>query len=253
MGTRAWAAMVAAVVLVVGVAAVAASLESRRDTQGRDRVPAPVDVVGAPPPGFRWVGIGRAVIAVPDSWATNRLYCGTPLADTVIIDQGAVCLAYRPQPPRTSAVHVREPYQGEDFSAYDEVRVAGERALRGPVDCHRQPSEVVLCRQSVVLPDLGAVFDATTTRDRERLGEILGRISPLPAGQVAVPGFQMLFLDHQEASAAAYVRVLERAGLRAVVRTAQHGDLDPGFVLDAAPAPGSVVKEGATVTVTVTE
>ena len=38
------------------------------------------------PPAMRLVGFGHGAIAVPASWPTNKSHCGTPVQDTVLID-----------------------------------------------------------------------------------------------------------------------------------------------------------------------
>lgn len=64
------------VVAVLGV--VGTTLAVGRLEQGRSH-PAPAAALPAPPAGMKWSGIGRQVVAVPESWPMwPGLYCGSP-------------------------------------------------------------------------------------------------------------------------------------------------------------------------------
>lgn len=233
----------ASVALVAGVLAMAEGPAPRQD-------PPPAAASDAPPDGFRWAGMGSAVVAVPDDWGTNAMQCGTPRRDTVIVDQGAVCAALVPFPADTSAVELRPRHPMDESDDYTPTEVDGERALLGPVECSKGGIHGAgTCRQSLVLPDRDVVFAAETSRGRAALAPILDRVAILDE-DVAVPGYAALADDLQGRSGAAYADALEAAGLRARVVTQVRRDITPGYVLDASPAPGTVVAPGATVTLT---
>ncbi len=93
-----------AALCVVGAAATAAVLVTAAlPSRPPDRVTAEPPVTAsreaAAPEGTRLVGVGSVAIAVPRSWATNAMQCGTPREDTVVIDVAAVerCLSPRPR------------------------------------------------------------------------------------------------------------------------------------------------------------
>ena len=57
----------------------------------------------SPPDGMRFVGIGRAVIAVPNGWANDAIRCGQPVRDTVVLDPGPGRPAGGRDPPTSAA------------------------------------------------------------------------------------------------------------------------------------------------------
>ena len=59
-----------------------------------------------PPDGYRYVGVGDLVAAVPQSWTRNETNCGTPTADTVIIDPGPTCMMLVPRPADVDSLKV---------------------------------------------------------------------------------------------------------------------------------------------------
>jgi len=242
----------AVVVAAVGVAMVGGLFAATGDDASPQPRPAEVATASdTPPAGFRWVGIGAAVVAVPHEWGTNAVRCGTPERDTVIVDQGAVCAALFPFPADTSAVEVRPRYSVDDRDGYTETRVEGEQALLSPVECPRgRTAGAHTCRRTLVLPARDIVFAAETSRGRAALDDILARVAILDQ-DVAVPGYSLLALDHQGRAGAAYSEALRDAGLQVKIVTQTRRGIEPGYVLGAVPSPGAVVEAGSRVTVTV--
>ncbi len=248
-------AAAAAVAIVVG----GAVLWPGGDGPSRDPSPTASDSpstapVEAPPAGFRWVGRGQAVIAVPDSWGTNLLECGTPTQDTVLIDVGATNLCYVPYPASTTSVAITSRREGDRFGGWVPIEVDGEKALRSPDETNEAAGAPTLHRSAVYLPERDVLFEVSSTVSRQAVGEALDRITLLDS-LVAVPGFA----DTNEGADLSkggerYVRALLDAGLRAEVVTepAPQSGL-AGYVVSASPEPGSVVEPGSTVTVTVAD
>ncbi|MGA8254958.1 MAG: hypothetical protein WB767_00130, partial [Nocardioides sp.] len=132
-----------------------------------------------PPAGMRYVGLGHAAIAVAAQWPDNATNCGTPERSTVIIDQGMICLAMVPYPKDTDSVEVRPSYEGEDFSTWTRLEVAGVEALRSPVEEAQgefgdQPSTYAA---NVYLPEEGVVFRAMSSIAPENVDELLAQVT----------------------------------------------------------------------------
>jgi hypothetical protein len=202
----------------------------------------------APPDGYRYVGIGDVVAAVPQGWGTNKTDCGTPQEDTVVIDQGVTCLALVPRPADVDSLAIQPTFEGLDTAGWAATEVAGERALRSPLS--RQDGVV---RQTVVVPgaDVAFVAESSSPAGAAVVGELLDAITVLRE-HTTVPAFQDLGYDSDPASMAdAYVDRLSELGLSAeVVRDSGRG-LDAGTVLETDPAVGSVVAPGDVVRVVV--
>ncbi|WP_243059601.1 PASTA domain-containing protein [Nocardioides sp. SR21] len=193
----------------------------------------------APPEGSRYVGYGPAVIAVPEAWGTNDTECGTPQEDTVVIDQGAICLALIPRPADVESVEVRPGETFEDTSAWTSAEIDGEEALRSPVE-----TADGLTSGSVYLPELGVTFVAqSSSADGEAIVENLLAGVTILEEHTTVPGFALLEVD-------AYAAELQELGLAVEIVT-DEGRTKGGWVLSTDPAVGSVVAPGDTITVTV--
>ncbi|MGQ0466621.1 MAG: PASTA domain-containing protein [Sporichthyaceae bacterium] len=204
------------------------------------------------PAGFRFVGIDRAAIAVPDAWGTNKIHCGTPIEDTVVVDQGGVCLALVPRPAGVESVDIRRGNPHID-TGFDEVfEIDGVRAERQATVCAEQDfgKKVVVCTGAVRIPSTDAVFEAQSSTDGASVEEILGRIR-MVSGLVAVPEHRTRQTELQEDSQAAYLQALEDAGLQAQIVTRRISGMEGGHVLDTKPESGTMVRPGETVTVTV--
>lgn len=251
-------AAAAAVVVATGSVALwpsgeGASRDPAPATSASDS-PTPQPRVEAPPAGFRWVGMGQAVIAVPEAWGTNATRCGTPTRDTVIVDEGVVETCATAYPAGTTSVHVRPRNAVDAVDTWTPIEVDGESALRSPDAASQTSGEGVVYEAAVYLPDRDVVFEATSSVSAEAVTDVLDEITILDT-LVAVPGFSPANYDGDDQSKAKerYVRALLDAGLRAevVVRPTPRASV-AGFVLGAQPAPGTVVEPGSTVTVTVT-
>jgi hypothetical protein len=198
----------------------------------------------------RLVGLGHAAIAVPDDWATNAARCGTPIMDTVVIDVAAVpgCLAPRPKGVESVEISEGEPY---DFSPDEMFTVDGVRAQRQVTTCAAGGfGSARVCSGAVYIPSRRVSFRAESTSTAADVGRVLRRIHVLP-DRVAVPGYQIVASDHQEHSGEKYVEALRQVGLKAQVWAGRRSAFPAGFVLDARPAPGTMLRPGAVVQVSV--
>jgi hypothetical protein len=245
-------AAAAAVVVTVGAVAVWPDASSSGGDPVQVATDPPTDPAAAdvPPAGHRWVGIGQAAVAVPDEWPTNATRCGTPLRNTVVVDQGEVELCLMPYPAGVSSVEVRAKNDVDDVSAWTPFEVDGEPALRSP-DSTAVGAEPALYGVSVYLPERDVMFVASSTVSQDAAADALAEIAILDT-LVAVPGVSDANYGSNDQSRAGenYVRTLEEAGLAAEVVT-QPGRGTPGFVLGVSPTPGTVVEPGSVVTVTV--
>lgn len=191
-----------------------------------------------PPDGYRYVGIGTAVIAVPEDWGTNDTECGTPMSDTVVIDQGVICMALIPRPASVESVEIAAsrimPPGAETWSTFE---LDGQPALRSPVK---------QSRASVFIPGLRALFTAeSSSADADATVERLLDGITILQDHTTVPGYALLERD-------AYLAQLQELGLAAEV-VVEGRKVGKGFVLATDPAVGSVVSPGDTVTVTVSK
>lgn len=244
---------VAILASAAAVAAVAAGLAWQGGGGADDGARTPIASEGprdpdTPPDGYRYVGEGPVVAAVPLSWGTNRTDCGTPQQDTVVIDQGVTCLALVPRPADVDSLTIQPAYDGLDTADWTPTEVAGERALRSPLS--RQDGVV---RQAVVVPgaDVSFVAESSSADGATVVGDLLDGITVLQQ-HTTVPAFQDLGYDSDPASMAdSYVDRLAALGLTAEVAEGNGRGLDAGTVLRTDPAVGSVVAPGDVVRVVV--
>lgn len=256
-----WLAVGAAALLAVTIGGTAV-LKSAGEETPSDRhpaVPTPTQLVT--PPGTRLVGIGHAAIAVPEQWGTNRMFCATPLEDTVVIDLGAVCLAYRSRPRGVESVEVHGGWFGgvgqQGEVATEPFEVDGEPAERIATDCPPEYNGISVCRGAVYLPgaDVTFVAESSSEDSRAKVDEILSWILVVP-DRAGVPGFQDINFTwyHAEISPAQHYRAaLESLGLRVetVARKSRNGEsIEEGDILGVDPLPGSMLALGSLVTVT---
>lgn len=245
----------AAVAVVAGGVALwpAGDVVTRDLTPSTSGPASPRPIVEAPPAGSRWVGVGQAVIAVPDSWGTNQIRCGTPTRDTVVVDVEVIETCAAAYPDGTTSVWIRSREPVDEVDTWTPVEVDGEAALRSP-DARSMGFGSRYYGASVYLPERDVVFAATSTVSAQAVTDVLEGITLLDT-LVAVPGFSEANYGGGDQSKAQerYVRALQEAGLQVelVVERQPQASL-VGFVLDASPAPGTVVEPGSTVTVTVT-
>ncbi len=250
---RGLGAGLAAAVVVAGIALGTAALVSGEGSGG-DSVDVASDAPAwqSPPAGMRYVGLGHAAIAVPADWPDNATSCGTPARSTVIIDVGVTCLALFPYPADTDSVEVRPAYEGEDFSTWTPVESGGVEALR--VDDDPMPGldgGAAVSGASLYLPDEGVVFRAQSSISPDNVSSLLEGVAVFEDA-VAVPGFQMVTTEAQEAAAQAYFDVLEEQGLVGEqVDQLDKRKYPSGWVISTDPVPGTLVAPGSTVQVTV--
>lgn len=204
----------------------------------------------APPAGYRYVGIGDVVIAVPETWGTNEIECSTPQEDTVVIDQAVTCLALVPRPADVESVSIQT--YGTNIGGGIAPRgghIDGERAYWTPV-----VTEDGLTSGAVTLRDGKITFVAESSSEDGRtiVEDLLAGITILE-NHTTVPGFEDIALRRGPTPAPpmidTYTTMLENLGLAVEVVTGKSGL--KGTVLSTDPAVGSVVAPGDTVTVTV--
>lgn len=245
-----------AVIAVVGGTALAVGLGGGGGGDGRGGDVVAPDAGFTPPPGTRLVGIGHLAVAVPEDWGTNETNCGTPTKDTVVVDQGAICLALVRRPADVESVELRGgdvPAEGE---ATDPVDVDGHAGELTPVECDASPEGTErgeVCRAVLFVPEQRAsvVLSSSSDDAADRVHTMLSWVQWTDE-LVAVPGFQSIDIDHQDDNAGAhYRRELEAYGFVAETVTEKRPGMKPGFVLGVDPAPGTMLEPGSVVTVTV--
>ena len=227
--------------------------------------------LGAPPEGMRWVGMNDVVVAVPDWWTTGETRCGAPVEDTVYFDSTAIYDCSDPVP----ASEVREV---SSLALIDASRGTGEYLTRdmgtiGRVSGH-EVAELEgcnewfegVCRKLFAVPDEDVLFAVSIADpDDADYAAIRDSLRILPDGMTTVPlatardgwtpawGAEPVFVDQltqriEEAGLKVEVEVEETSGDNAA---GDFATLPEGSLLDVSPPLGSVVDEGATVTITV--
>lgn len=237
------------------VAVVAAGVTVWQVADREPQVPVTSDPPAeVPPVGHRWVGVGSAVVAVPETWGTNETECGTPMVDTVVIDQGVVCAAAVPRPEGVDSILVR-PYYGDadvDVRDWREGEVDGVAARWSPVT-----TDGGVASASVYLSSPQAVFvaESSSAGALSVVNDLLAGITLLEE-HATVPGFQDLVLVRGPRggppAVGIYTERLRDLGL-AIEVVGRASPFDEGTILETEPAVGSVVAPGDVVTVTVSE
>jgi hypothetical protein len=205
-----------------------------------------------PPDGMRFVGIGRAVIAVPTGWATDATRCGQPVRDTVVVGTApaATCTTQRPADIRSVVITTGPPPAG--FRAESTYDVAGHEVQRGGTTC---PGET--CAAVVHLPTEDITFTVASSNPRpERArAEVAALVRGLRVldGRVAVPGTGSLAADYGRSAEAKYVADLRDLGLEPVVELDTTTGAEPGTVTAVSPEPGTPLTPGSEVTVRVAD
>ena len=192
----------------------------------------------APPDGMRFVGLGRAVIAVPTGWATDATRCGQPVRDTVVVGTApaATCTASRPADVRSVVITSGPP--AARLPRGDDVRRRGPAVERGRTTCPghlhgggaRADGERHLHRRVVQPP----------ARAGPRRGGGHGaRRRGCWTGRVAVPGTGALAADYGRSAEAKYVADLRDLGLEpgGASPSARTG-AEPGTVTGGLPGAG---------------
>jgi hypothetical protein len=243
--------------LAASVAVVAAAggtaLLVRPGTSSED-TPPPVASTspGVVPAEMRLVGVGHAAIAVPKGWATNKEHCGTPQADTVIYDLGAVFLCLMPRPSGVESVELASGKPAIfDFHADETFEIDGVPAERQRTSCTTRPLDhVEVCSGTVFIPSLDASFRAQSSTSADEVDRLLERIT-IVSDRVGVPAFRSIGEDGQGPTAEKYTAALSKLGLKPKIQTIKSPSYDPGQLIAVSPIPGTMVPLGATVTLTV--
>lgn len=244
---RSRASVLVAAAAVVAIAVGMSAWQIDRDSKSDVQVGVgPVPEVDVPPAGHRYVGIGTAVVAVPEEWGINKTTCGTPVKDTVLIDQGVICLMLVPRPADVDSVRVEPYYEGADFSTWVERDlIDGEPALWSPVT-----TAGGVTSGSVYVPSQKATFVAeSSSADAQIVVNDLLTSIVLLQDHITVPGFQGLAYASRP-NVDIYTDLLQQLGLSVEV-VERKSQVAEGTVLATDPAVGSVVAPGDTVRVTV--
>lgn len=196
------------------------------------------------PEGMRLVGVGRSAIAVPDDWGTNRLRCGTPTHDTVVLDVGYVPACQASRPKGVESVRVDHGGRPDGFVAAQTVSLAGDPAERTATTCFDGTCSAAL----YVLADRASyTVEAPSRTDVDRILDGVRVMSD----RVSVPGFATLAATSRGASDDAVYADLGSYGLDPRVVLRESTVYAPGTVLALRPAPGTVVQPGTDVTMVV--
>lgn len=240
----------AAVLLIVG-GGLAAALTY--DGDRLERTPDPTSESTAmtdPPPGTRWVGIGRVVIAVPADWSDGETWCNQPTADTVYFptDASRSCKIVGPYSSLAISDH---PFDGPTVAeATPDGQVGGHDVEVTGHNC-AEPNPMT-CSLDIAVPALEAYFRLTLhgANVYEDLEAMRGTITVLPDDQVAMPDVPLLV--SRRSQYAETIVALELAGLEPVVQ--DYGCMRSIVCADRTgvePPPGHVVPVGTRITVTV--
>ncbi|HEV8528079.1 MAG TPA: PASTA domain-containing protein [Actinomycetes bacterium] len=245
-------ASAAAVFTVIGGTALVSSLRDPADPRPLAASPRPV----VTPPGTRLVGAGHAAIAVPEEWGTNKALCGVPQQDTVVIDVAAVEACLRRRPRGVDSVDISEgPPPGPDHHVDATTEIDGVPAERQNTTCSPDLGGRPVCNGTIYFRSLGVGFGAASSTSRAEVDRILGWIRIVP-DRVGVPGVDKINVDAQitdlqGGARATYVDALTRAGLTAQIHTRTVHGSPAGYILAVSPVPGTMVRPGTVVTVTV--
>ncbi len=235
----------------VGVAAAVVAVGGTLLLAGGPIFTNPAPPAASTPPAnaaTRLVGIGHAAIAVPEQWGTNQLGCGTPQKDTVIIDAGPqnLCLVDRPKGVESVLVRSGKPI---GFRADETFQLDGVRAERQRTTCTGD-SPLTVCSGTVFIPSLDVAFQAESSTNAGEVHGILARIM-IVSDTIGVP--EPLFSESNPAArfSQQYADRLTALGLKPNIQTRKSPGSIPGNILAVSPSPGTMLRSGATVTVTV--
>jgi hypothetical protein len=245
---RRTAGLVAATVVAVGAVIGASTLLTSRTPTAPVTSPTPV------PPAMRMVGFGHAAIAVPAGWPTNKSRCGTPMQDTVQIDDPSAmlfCGAFRPAGVESVELHYGSPRA--DFRADETFQIGGVPAERQRTTCsttNYPKANLMICGSTVSIPSLRVWFRAESSTNAAEVDRMLARIA-IVADRTGVPSYEALRVDLHGPTGTAYAAVLRQVGLKSRFHPVRSPNYPAGQVLKVSPTPGTMLKPGATVTVTV--
>lgn len=231
-------------ILAGGLAAVivvATGLWALRGT-GLDRASDRGDAVTAPA-GTTLVGIGRAVIAVPDDWTLSTAACPGSATDVYYYPQptDSICASPVDGAVKISTVAISASKPGDTGPMRRADPVGGYGVVdSGPMCLDSLPPH---CGETFGIPSLDAYFIVgSSVLDAERIiSGIRSSLTILPEGSAAVPG--LVGATEQQAS-----EELARLGLKAqVIALPCPSSVDCTHVASADPAGGAIVAAGSTV------
>ncbi|KAA1418661.1 hypothetical protein F0U44_09185 [Nocardioides humilatus] len=234
-----------AVALIVGGVAVGHQVLSSDGDRADDPVPPPADSTLEPPPGMRWAGTGRVVVAVPSGWKDLQAEPCRPAVPAVyfLSTEGRHCsLAL----PASSLLISDHPLAiPSDHEAVD-GQVDGYDVVVDSELC-AQP-RVMTCSLDISVPDLGAYFRITihgTEAEQQDLVAVRQSLTVLPDSQAAVPLVKSWHRSDVEDAVAA----MQALGLEPTVEDGCHdaGLCDLAVWTD--PPAGRVVAAGTPVTI----
>jgi hypothetical protein len=205
--------------------------------------------------GTRLVGLGHVAITVPQNWGTNQARCGTPTSDTVLVNAWFVQLCLVPRPDGVESIELGEGEPGPAFKfhfrAEELFEIDGVQAQRQRTTCTAgNPGGPPDCVGIVFLPSTGVWFRAESSTSAAEVDRILDRIVVLPS-RVGVPEYAGAMSKGDGSSGQKYAGKLRALGLRVETKTAKAPGYTPGELLKVAPFPGTMLPDGATVTITV--
>ncbi|CAN5374918.1 hypothetical protein BH11ACT8_BH11ACT8_18820 [soil metagenome] len=224
--TPALAGLAAVVLLVAGIAVAPALLDRGSET------PAPAGTLPFPdpPPGMKWVGQERVVVAVPVDWAVTDQICGAALASAVVSETDGRCVGRLPgQVSRQETVWIR-PYQ-----AADDLLVPRRCSDTSPAGCE---GVATLADEGVTV----SVF-LTGAGAKELVDVVLDSLMVLPDGWTTVPFATNTTLGRRS-------EVLEQAGFEVTLQDAlQDSDATGGTGVTSHPELGSPIEVGGAITI----
>jgi PASTA domain len=245
-------ASAAVVVTVIGGTVLASTFGGAADPGPPAGSPSPI----VTPPGTRLVGAGHAAIAVPVEWGANKTHCGVPQQDTVVIDVAAIELCGTRRPRGVDSVEIWTGPPRFDYHADGTTVIDGVPAERQNTTCAPDLGGRPICAGTIYLRSLRVMFIADSSTSRAEVDRVLSWIRIVP-DLVGVPGFNKINVDaqinadEQGGAKATYLDVLQRAGLTAQIHTRTVHASPTGYILAVSPVPGTMVRPGTVVTVTV--
>ncbi|MFB6721985.1 PASTA domain-containing protein [Kribbella sp. NPDC056345] len=198
------------------------------------------------PENLRLVGVGHTAIAVPKSWGTNQLKCGTPTKNTVIVDPGPQGYCFLAQAAGIVSVRIGTK-PAVEFRADETFQLNGVEAQRQRTVCTAWDADrPTTCTGAVLIPSRNVWIRAVSSAGDEAVGNALEQIW-FVKDSIGVPGFRSLDL---ETSTDKYLAELRAAGFEWTIKTKVEPGAPKGSVLAVSPAPGTMVPNGSTLTLT---
>jgi len=199
------------------------------------------------PPGTRLVGMGPIAVAVPQSWGTNDVRCGTPLSDTVVFESQGTRSCFVEQRD-VSSVHFgrigmweRRSWERNATTAMDLGEIDITRSEIGPYREGLGEPTYPFSVGVVTVPGYDVAMWVVSTHE-ELIRSVLDSVREIPNGYVAVP----------VRSAAARTWPFEAdAGLDVRQVAVYREGVSPGVLLSSDPPLGSIVPRGSRVRLTV--